>query len=167
MVIYRIPMQLRYAENGTDYADFEGQFEIARKAFNLEAEKRKKARQIQKIEITQNGFDVILESVDSLTTPSKALAVFSRELAKMPEFEKYLDAEKHLLASNGLPQLMESGKKEFDGSTAMILRTVIDIFLDESPRDNVFEIAVRKDARKEITEICRKFVEAGESSAVL
>lgn len=160
MYIYSIPMRLRYAGSDTDYSNFQAQFDAAAQAFNHEAEKRKKARQIRQINTSSNGFTVVLESADELKSPSKSLAVFSRELAKMPTLAGFLDSQKHLLANNGLPQLLEEGEEEFDDTVASILKTVVDIFLEEKVQDNVFAITVQREARKEIKEICRKFVQS-------
>ena len=83
MFVYNIPMKFRYLTSHEDYSQYKAELEKAKVLFNDRAEKMKKARKITDIQYQMDGFVIILESKDELVNPSKSLAVFSQELAKL------------------------------------------------------------------------------------
>lgn len=156
MFVYQIPMQLRFAEEDTNYSSLLPFFEQAGEEFNLRAQKLKKAREITSIECREKDFVVTLKSKDELTNPSKALNVFSQELAKLEELSKFKEGN-HLLSNSGLARLVEGEEKAFDDSTGEVLKLIIDIFMGGSVQDDVFVITGRRDAQKAILAVCRKY----------
>lgn len=157
MFVYSIPMKFRYASGGINYLDYQTELGNGRELYNLRAEKMKKARKITGIKYGLDGFIIILESKDELVNPSKALAGFSQELAKMNTLARFKDSQNHLLCNNGPATEMERDEVVFDGSTSEILKTVIDIFMNASVSDGPFVSLGRKDAQKKIIEVCREF----------
>lgn len=157
MYIYSIPMKFRYASGITNYSVYKKELEKAKDKFNHRAEKMKKARKITEIQYATDGFVIILESKDELVNPSKSLAVFSQELAKMDTLTDLKDSQNHLLSNNGLATEIERDNKEFDDSTSEILKTIIDIFMGANVADNTFVSHGRKKAQNQIIDICKEF----------
>ena len=150
-------MKFRYAAGDIIYAGYMDEFEKARQIFNIRAQKMKKARNITEIQCEEDGFVIILESKDELVNPSKSLAVFSQELAKMKKLASMKDSQNHLLCNNGVATELEREDSEFDDSTSEILKTVIDIFMNANVSDSAFVSQGRREAQKKIIEICREF----------
>lgn len=150
-------MKFRYASNVSKYQNYSEEFTIAQNIFNERAEKMKKARKIKEIQYQTDGFTIILESKDELMNPTKALAVFSQELAKMETLIEFKDSQNHLLCGNGIVTELERDKKSFDDSTSEILKTVVDIFMSSKVSDNQFVSLGRREAQKKIIQICKDF----------
>lgn len=157
MFTYSIPMKLRYASESVNYLDYQTEFEKGRELYNRKADKVKKARKITEIKYEPDGFIIILESKDELVNPSKALAAFSQELAKMNTLAEFKDSQNHLLCNNGQAAEIERDEIEFNASAGEILKTVIDIFMNASVSDSVFVASGRREAQKKIIEICKEF----------
>ncbi|MDD5936360.1 MAG: hypothetical protein PUC65_12515 [Clostridiales bacterium] len=157
MYIYNIPMKFRYACSGINYKEYSTELEKGQELYNLRASKMKRARKIAEIKYDTDGFEIILESRDELVNPSKALAVFSQELAKMDTLAEFKDSQNHLLCNNGQATEIEREEALFNDSTSEILKTVIDIFMNVSVSDSVFVASGRKDAQNKIIEVCREF----------
>lgn len=157
MFVYSIPMQFRYAMRGTNYLEYKNELETAKELFNERAEKKKKARKITKIEYASEGFVITLESKDELVNPSKSLAGFSHELAKMSTLANLKDAQNHLLCNNGVATEIDRDNEMFDDSTSAILKIVIDIFMGANVADNAFVMSGRREAQKKIIGVCKEF----------
>lgn len=157
MYTYRIPMKFKYASPDVCYADYAPALSQAQASFNAHAEKMRKARKITALDYETDGFVIYLTSQEPLVNPSKALAPFSRELAKLDEFAPLLDGQNHLLAANGAASQLDASPSHPDDSIGEILKTVVDIFLNAHITDSVFVTQGRKQAQKDITAICRTF----------
>ncbi len=157
MFVYSIPMKFRYLTDKTDYSAYTAELGLAKDLFNKRAEKMKKARKITDIQYVSDGFVIILESKDELINPSKSLAVFSQELAKMDALSDLKDSQNHLLCNNGFATEIERDDKGFDDSNREILKTVIDIFMGANVADSAFVTLGRRDAQKKIIDACREF----------
>lgn len=157
MFVYSIPMKFRYLTGSANYSTYKAELERARALFNERAEKIKKARKITDIQYASDGFVIILESKDELVNPSKSLAVFSQELAKMDTLADLKDSQNHLLCNNGMATEIERDDSEFDDSTSEILKTVIDIFMGANVADSAFITLGRREAQKKIIDVCKEF----------
>lgn len=157
MFVYNIPMKFRYLTSHEDYSQYKAELEKAKVLFNDRAEKMKKARKITDIQYQMDGFVIILESKDELVNPSKSLAVFSQELAKMKTLEELKDSQNHLLCNNGVATEIERDDTAFDDSTSEILKTIIDIFMSANVADSAFVISGRREAQKKIIDVCKEF----------
>lgn len=157
MFIYNIPMKFRYAEEGLNYSAYEEELNKAKDMFNIQAQKMKKARRIIEVICEEGGFVLMLESKDALTNPSKALAVYSKELAKMEALVRLKDAQNHLLCNNGIAFEVEQEEKEFYDTTDEIFKIVIDIFMGGNIADDPFVVSGRKKAQETIREVCKEF----------
>lgn len=150
-------MKFRYLTGSTNYTTYKAELESAKDLFNERAEKMKKARKITDIQYEADGFVIVLESRDELVNPSKSLAVFSQELAKMDTLAKLKDSQNHLLCNNGVATEIERDATAFDDSTSEILKTVIDIFMGANVADSAFVTLGRREAQKKIIDICKEF----------
>lgn len=157
MFIYEIPMRFRYASANINYFNYQTELGNGQELYNLRAEKMKKARKITEIQYESDGFVIILESKDELLNPSKALAVFSQELAKMDTLAAFKDRQNHLLCNNGQAREIQRDELVFDDSTGEILKTVIEIFMDANVSDSTFVSSGRKEAQRKIIAVCREF----------
>lgn len=157
MYVYSIPMKFRYSTGNTNYFIYKSELERAKDLFNERAEKMKKARKITDIQYASDGFVIILESEDELVHPSKSLAVYSQELAKMDTLAELKDSQNHLLCNNGAATEIERDDSAFDDSTNEILKTVIDIFMGANVADSAFVIHGRREAQKKIIDVCKEF----------
>ena len=157
MFVYSIPIKLRSASGNVNYLNYKSVLGNGQQLYNLRADKMKKARKITEIKYESDGFVIILESKDELVNPSKALAVFSQELAKMDTLAEFKDSQNHLLCNNGQATEIERDEAEFNDSTSEILKTVIDIFMNANVSDSAFVSLGRRDAQKKIIEVCREF----------
>lgn len=72
--------------------------------------------------------------------------------------KRYCDSENRLLCGNGQPALLaQEAPPDFTASPAEILKLVVDILLGENVDNNILRQKERKEAQKEIVEICRQF----------
>ncbi len=157
MFVYSIPMKFRYLTSSANYSQYKAELEKAKALFNERAEKMKKARKITDIQYSADGFVIVLESKDELVNPSKSLAVFSQELAKMDTLADLKDSQNHLLCNNGMATEIERDDSKFDDSTSEILKTVIDIFMGANVADSAFITLGRREAQKKIIDVCKEF----------
>lgn len=157
MFWYNIPMRFRYAAKNVDYSTYSNEFAKAQEKFNIHAEKMKKARKIVEIKCESNGFVIILQSNIKLKNPSKSLAVFSRALAKMKTLSNLKDSQNHLLCNNGIATEIAEENEDFDDSVGEILKIVIDIFMGANATDDAFVSLGRREAQKQIIQVCREF----------
>ncbi len=158
MNTYAIPMKLRRAKANLDYASLASEFGQAQQNFNQNAQKLKNGREITAIDYETGGFIIILNTQKKLSSPSKALRVFSQALSELPAMKRYCDSENRLLCGNGQPALLaQEAPPDFTASPAEILKLVVDILLGENVDNNILRQKERKEAQKEIVEICRQF----------
>jgi hypothetical protein len=157
MFVYSIPMKFRYSTGNANYSIYKSELERAKDLFNERAEKMKKARKITDIQYASDGFVIILESKDELVNPSKSLAVFSQELAKMDTLADLKDSQNHLLCNNGVAAEIERDDSAFDDSTSEMLKTIIDIFMGANVADSAFVTLGRREAQKKIIDVCKEF----------